>query len=135
MSKKEYFEFHRVFCDEMIVVTKAKNADYTGGADDPFANFSNVKACGGATPEQGFLVRMNDKAMRISSFVEKGELMVKDESVQDTLHDLANYCALLSGYIESQKPKYNKTKEGVDGLVRCIECNNLINKCECTSLS
>lgn len=103
MTKKEYLEFHRKCCDDMITITAQKNADYTGKSDDPFANFSNVKSCGGATPEQGFLVRMSDKAMRISSFVEKGELLVKDESVQDTLLDLANYCVLLAGYISSKK--------------------------------
>ena len=110
MTKDEYFKFHKYFCDKMITITKAKNADYTGGADDPFANFTNVKACGGANTEQGFLFRMNDKIMRISSFVEKGELLVKDESVQDTLHDLANYCALMSGYIQSKKNENNSGK-------------------------
>lgn len=110
MTKDEYFKFHREFCDKMIEVTKKKNHDYTGGADDPFANFSNVKACGGATAEQGFLIRMNDKAMRISSFVEKGKLLVEDESVQDTLHDLANYCALMSGYIESKKREITRAE-------------------------
>lgn len=102
-AKENYLAFHEEFCEKMVEVTKAKNADYTGNHDDPFANFTNVKNCGGATPEQGFLVRMNDKMSRISSFVEKGELLVKDESVEDTLHDLANYSALLAGFIRSQK--------------------------------
>lgn len=117
MTKKEYFEFHSAQCQKMIEITKAKNADYTGKGDDPFANFSNVKACGGATPEQGFLVRMNDKFMRISSFVQKGFLLVKDESVEDTLMDLANYCILLAGYLKSERDKYHAegAKHG-DGL-------------------
>ena len=46
---------------------------------------------------------MFDKMKRISSFVHQGELQVKDESVKDTLQDLANYCCLMAGYIESQK--------------------------------
>ncbi len=103
MTKEQYFEFHQEFCDKMMSVTKAKNADYTGGAEDPFANFTNVRACGGGTPLQGFLFRMNDKFMRISSFVELGVLQVKDESVLDTLHDLANYSALMAGLIESMR--------------------------------
>lgn len=57
----------------------------------------------GIKTEQGFLTRMMDKMKRISSFVEKGELQVKDESVTDTLRDLANYSCLLAGYIKSQK--------------------------------
>jgi len=107
MTKDEYIEFHKAFCENMVKVTKAKNADYTGNHPDPFANFTNVKSCGGATPEQGFLVRMNDKIMRISSFVEKGILEVKDESVYDTLLDLSNYSALLAGYIRSKKDPLN----------------------------
>lgn len=103
MGKKEYTEFHREMCDKMIAITKAKNADYTGTSDDPFANFSNVASCGGGTPEQGFCFRMNDKSMRISSFVEKGILMVKDESVEDTLIDLANYCILFAGFLRNKR--------------------------------
>ena len=103
MNKEEYFDYHRNFCDEMITVTQAKNADYTGETQDPFANFTRVEALGICSTEQGFLTRMTDKMCRITSFVQKGELLVKDESVQDTLHDLANYCALFSAYIESKK--------------------------------
>ena len=104
MTKQEYFEFAEIFFRQALDISRAKNADYTGGNDDPFANFSNTKACGGASVEQGFLVRMNDKMMRISSFAEKGVLQVKDESVTDTLRDLANYACLLAGYIQSKKP-------------------------------
>lgn len=103
MTKEEYFDFAEKFYAKNIEISRAKNADYTGNNADPFANFANVGSCGGATPEQGFLVRMTDKMMRISSFVKLGNLQVKDESVTDTLRDLANYACLLAGYIESQK--------------------------------
>jgi hypothetical protein len=108
MTKEEYFEFAEKFYAKNIEISKAKNADYTGNNADPFANFANVGSCGGATPEQGFLVRMTDKMMRISSFVKLGNLQVKDESVTDTLRDLANYACLLAGYIESKKVKSNE---------------------------
>ena len=103
MTKDEYFKFHKDFCTRMIEITKIKNADYTGNNPDPFGNFRRVELLGICSTEQGFLTRMTDKLCRITSFVQKGELLVKDESVQDTLHDLANYCALMSGYIESKK--------------------------------
>ena len=105
MTKDEYFKFHKAFCDNMVSITKAKNADYTGNDPDPFGNFNRVEQLGICSTEQGFLTRMTDKFCRIISFVQKGELLVKEESVQDTLHDLANYCALMSGYIESKKEK------------------------------
>ena len=103
MNKKEYFEFAEKFFGNCIETSRKKNADYTGDNQDPFANFSNVVTCGGASTEQGFLFRITDKLMRISSFVKLGQLQVKDESVLDTLSDLANYCCLLAGYIESKK--------------------------------
>ena len=110
MKKSEYFEFSQSFFNECIEISKKKNADYTGGDDNPFSNFQSVEVLGIKT-EQGFLTRMMDKMKRISSFVEKGELQVKDESVTDTLRDLANYSCLLAGYIKSQKDSLtiNKT--------------------------
>jgi len=103
MNKKEYIEYHRETCQRLMDITVAKNADYTGVSDDPFANFSKVEELGVASVEQGFLVRMLDKFMRINSFVQKGFLNVKDESVEDTLLDLANYCILMAGYLKSKR--------------------------------
>lgn len=103
MSKQEYMDFHAQCCARMIDVTRAKNADYTGTSDDPFANFSRVEDIGICSTEQGFLTRMFDKFSRITSFVQKGVLQVKDESVEDTLIDLANYCILMAGFIRSKR--------------------------------
>lgn len=105
MTKNDYLEYHRSMCNKMVEIAKAKNADYTGAIEDPFANFSRVNILGICSTEQGFLVRMNDKFSRIISFVQKGIFEVKDESVEDTLLDLANYAILMSGYIKSQKQK------------------------------
>lgn len=103
MTPKEFIEFQRAFFDKNIEITKAKNADYTGQSGDAFANFTGVAvaSCGYVNPLQGFITRMHDKFARISSFVKNGELLVKDEGVADTLADLANYCSLFAGYIES----------------------------------
>jgi hypothetical protein len=46
---------------------------------------------------------MLDKVARVVTFVKKGVLQVKDESVEDTLLDLANYCILFAGYIKAKK--------------------------------
>lgn len=106
MTKEEYMKFHADCCQKMIEVTKAKNADYTGGSADPFANFRQVGNFV-HTPgvvEVGFFTRMSDKFSRIGSFITKGVLQVKDESVEDTLIDLANYCILFAGYLRSIRP-------------------------------
>jgi hypothetical protein len=103
MTKNDYLAYHEGVCTRLVQITKAKNADYTGTSDDPFANFSVCENLGIAKTEQGFLVRMTDKMSRINSFVQKGVLEVKDESIEDTLLDLANYCILMSGYIKAKK--------------------------------
>lgn len=101
MNKPQYFDFAQEFFNACIEISRAKNADYTGKNQDPFSNFQSVEVLGIST-EQGFLTRMMDKMKRIASFVENGQLLVKDESVTDTLRDLANYSCLLAGYIKSK---------------------------------
>jgi hypothetical protein len=103
MTKEEYFQFSEQFFKDCLEISKKKNSDYTGGNDDPFANFKAIEVLGGSV-EFGFLTRMMDKMKRVGSFVEQGTLQVKDESVTDSLQDLANYSCLLAGYIKS-KPK------------------------------
>lgn len=105
MTKQEYFEFSEDFFNDCVNISRKKNSDYTGGSEDPFANFKAVETLGIST-EVGFLTRMMDKMKRISSFVEQGQLQVKDESVTDTLQDLANYSCLLAGYIKSKSTKH-----------------------------
>lgn len=108
MTKEEYLKFHKNCCENMVEITKRKNADYTGIGSDPFKNF---KAVGFYDPSWilvGFFTRMTDKFGRIASFIQKGVLLVKDESVEDSLLDLANYCILLCGYIKSMREEKKK---------------------------
>jgi hypothetical protein len=46
---------------------------------------------------------MSDKLSRISNFTIQRKLLVEDESVEDTLFDLANYCLLMAGYLKSER--------------------------------
>lgn len=103
MTREEYLKYHRDMCDRMVGITERKNSDYTGDSGDPFFNFTRVEAIGISSTEQGFLTRMFDKFARITTFVQKGVLQVQDESVEDTLLDLANYCILMAGYIRAKK--------------------------------
>lgn len=109
MQKSEYLEFHKAMCAKMIEITQAKNADYTGSGDDPFKNFRAIGNMFSRDPhvvnQLGFMTRMSDKMSRIASFIEREELSVKDESVEDTLIDLANYCILFAGYLRELKEK------------------------------
>lgn len=104
MDRKAYLEFHRAMCDRMIDITRVKNEDYST-SEDPFANFRSCELMNVASTMQGFLTRMLDKISRINSFAQRGQLSVKDESVQDTLLDLANYSILMAGFIKSETGK------------------------------
>lgn len=106
MTKAEYLEFHKDWCIRMVDVTAKKNADYSGAGDDPFNNFRHIGNLV-VVPNLdvvalGFLTRMTDKISRIGSFVAKGELLVRDESVEDTLLDTSNYSALFAGYLRER---------------------------------
>lgn len=105
MNKEEYFKFAEEFFNQCLEISKKKNSDYTGDNDNPFDNFTSVEALlsDPKITQYGFITRMMDKMKRVSSFVDNGELLVKDESVEDTLNDLANYCCLFAGYIKSIK--------------------------------
>lgn len=104
MNSKEFIEFHAQFCKSMNDIVKAKNQDYSGGGDSyAFNNFTMVEKMGISSTEQGFLTRMTDKLMRISNLVNNGSAAVKDEAIEDTLADLANYSILMIGYLKSKK--------------------------------
>lgn len=102
MTKEAFFKYFEQVTKEMLEISKKKNSDYTGVHSSPFSNFERVEQLGICTTEQGFLTRMTDKLCRIASFCAKGELLVKDESVTDTLQDLANYCILMMAYLKNK---------------------------------
>jgi len=87
-SKKE--EFDRLL-QKIGRIHDAKNADYAG--DDYLGNFKQAKLLS-LTPLQGIMVRISDKFSRACNLVKKGEAQVKEETLEDTLLDLANYCLL-----------------------------------------
>lgn len=114
MTKKQYMEFHERFCRKMVEITQRKNADYAGAGDDPFNNFRHIGNFV-QTPAMdmvavGFLTRMSDKFSRLGSFISNGQLQVKDESVEDTLIDLANYSALFAGYLRERAEAVQKAQ-------------------------
>ena len=45
----------------------------------------------GISPWKGSVVRMGDKYARISNFIKKGDFKFKEESIKDTLMDMAIY--------------------------------------------
>lgn len=74
-------EKHGLICDEIKDLFKKKNTDYGDSFHQTFL-------------EEGFAtsrIRLNDKLERFKRLTRSEEQNVKDESIRDTLIDLANY--------------------------------------------
>jgi hypothetical protein len=101
MTRDELLKFTKSSFDEMQALLERKNSDYAGASvtKNAFNNFMLVEHMGLCSAEVGILTRMSDKMARITKFVQKGEFAVNDESIKDTLQDLANYSILLSALI------------------------------------
>ena len=84
-------DFYKLL-NQMAEVHSRKNHDYAGDSDP----LKNLRACErlNLEPFMGVMVRLQDKWSRLEEFVKSGRLMVKDESVLDTLIDNANYSLL-----------------------------------------
>jgi hypothetical protein len=82
-----------------VEISRRKNSDYAN-KEDPFQNF---RACEiyGISLERGLIVRMSDKMTRISNLLTR-PAQVADESVLDTLSDLANYAMILRMALEQK---------------------------------
>ena len=103
MNREELFKHHKVICDFALDLMKKKNHDYAGNSGEtPFANFERCEAMGICSTESGFLVRLTDKLSRLSTFASDGKLLVDNESYNDAIIDIINYCILFSAYVKSK---------------------------------
>lgn len=100
MDKKEFKVEFKATLDEMFAIMEAKNDDYS--KTSAFWNFELVEKLWIASLEKWILVRMCDKVARISTLIDQ-DAKVKDESIMDTLKDLANYSVILKIYLSSKQ--------------------------------
>lgn len=70
--------------DNMKRVHEAKNKDYGNSFSDNFKDWGVVSA----------IIRLDDKMRRLKSLYKNGGNEVKDEAMEDTLLDLANYAVM-----------------------------------------
>lgn len=96
-------ENYEKYQKQMNDILKRKNADYSG-KEDTYANFQYCEKLGLCTTEVGIMVRISDKMTRISNLL-KQDAQVKEESIKDTLLDMANYAMILASYIEDKNKK------------------------------
>ena len=82
------YEQHRQLqlCEKIHSTYVAKNKDYGD-------SFTRTRA-EAKYPELVIVTRLSDKFYRLKTLLEGAEQQVKDESINDTLLDLANYCLM-----------------------------------------
>lgn len=83
LDKKSKVQSHADICQTLNGIYQRKNNDY----GDSFAKLRNEIP-------NAILVRIYDKYSRLKTLIEGKEQLVKDESIDDTLMDLANYCIM-----------------------------------------
>lgn len=83
-NNNEYKDCFNEILEEMKEVHRKKNADYGNNFHKRYERWGFLTA----------LLRLSDKMERLENIYEKGEIEVKDESVEDTLLDLANYAVM-----------------------------------------
>ena len=74
---------HADICEELNEIYARKNHDYGDSFGKGYAEYGMVMA----------VIRLEDKLNRLKSLI-KAEALVKDESINDTLMDLANYAIM-----------------------------------------
>lgn len=76
--------YHEAICQQLNDLYRRKNADYGDSFGKSFAEYGMVMPC----------IRLEDKLNRLKALTRKGDAQVQDESVTDTLLDLANYAIM-----------------------------------------
>lgn len=75
---------HKMLCDKIHSLYKKKNHDYGDSFGRSFLDYGPIAG----------LIRMEDKFNRLKTLVRGAGQEVKDESIMDTLMDLANYAIM-----------------------------------------
>lgn len=81
--------------DQMVELYIKKNQDYGNSFDETLDEFGLVAG----------IIRMNDKIKRIKQLYKSGEINVKEEKVEDTLIDLANYAVMTLNWLKKDEDK------------------------------
>ena len=92
--ENEFMEEYKKIVTETMELCVKKNKDYGSSVEDTYEKFGDIS----------YLVRITDKYNRICSLL-NGEGEIKDESIDDTIRDMANYSFL---WLASRNLKGNK---------------------------
>jgi len=102
MQQQEYLDKFSDTLQDMLELTKKKNADYSW-QEDAFSSFKLVEKLWVCDTETWFITRMTDKMSRLNNLLKSWQQKVLDEKIEDTLLDLANYAIIMKLYLEERK--------------------------------
>lgn len=105
MNQAQLFDYCEKTFQKMLLTIRAKNTDYAGASESGLHNFLMVEHLGITSAEVGMMTRMSDKFSRLGNLIGGNKKGAVDESVEDTLLDLANYCVLLTAILQHRKLK------------------------------
>lgn len=93
MNLQERVKRHQEIVEELNRVYEQKNTDYGDSFAESVREFGIVAA----------LTRISDKYNRFKRLALGNRNLVGDESIRDTLLDMANYCIMLSMILEQEQ--------------------------------
>ena len=86
-------EKHKLICEKLNKLYEAKNADYGDSFGKSYREYGLAMSC----------IRLEDKLNRLKSLNFSRSIKVKDESIEDTLMDLANYAIMTLIELEGEE--------------------------------
>lgn len=106
---------HAEICTALTDLYQRKNHDYGDSFGKSYQEYGMIMAC----------IRLEDKLNRLKSLC-KQEAKVQDESLEDTLMDLANYAIMTLVERKTLDPSYGLSIEEMDTAI-----SNACKKLEC----
>lgn len=108
---------HAGICSELTALYERKNHDYGDSFGKSFKEYGMAMPC----------IRLEDKLNRLKALTRSGNQQVSDESIDDTLMDLANYAILTlveRRMVEGETPAVEKGvhKPECSNSCLCVSC-------------
>ena len=100
LESQTRFDIHKKICEELHETYVRKNTDYGNSFGETFEELGLISA----------VSRMIDKVNRLKTIAKGHDPLVEDESLEDTLLDLANYSIITLVEIQASKVK-NESKQ------------------------
>ena len=89
----DLIEQHKRICERLNKVYADKNHDYGNSFGETYEKYGDISA----------LVRISDKMNRIERLVQTGKQKVKDEALEDSILDMANYLIMWAMELEEEE--------------------------------